>query len=157
MQYTSRLYIKFKDKSKWEFFLKEFKFTSGNETHSMYDFIEDFFSSFQFFANGVNISEEALDCNIGATYDGDNLEALVGMIHSKIKDDAIILADSYCYSNDPAFCYELYSIGGELHTYWRDRGAEKHFNLSISDIKAWLGPSRTKTLSVEEKVFLKQF
>lgn len=156
MQYTSRIYLKFKDKEKWEYFLKEFKFGSEAEQHSMYEFLSNPFASYQFFANGVNIDEDALDCEIGEFFDGNNLESLVSLFYQNVKDDAIILADSFSYSCDPFFCYELYSVGGELHTYLRNRGAEKHFDIAISDIKAWLGTTRTKELSTTEKAFLKE-
>lgn len=157
MDYVSRVYIKFKDKEKWEWFLKEFTFNAGGETHSLYEFRSNPMSSYQYFVNGVRISETRLDCEIGADYDIDTLKAFVNMIYSGIKDDAIILSDSYCYGGDLEYCETAFSLGGRINfNFLTDEETEEHMDAAISDVEAWLG-SEMDDLNRDEVEFLKQF
>lgn len=158
MQLRSRLYIRFAKKENWETFLKDFKFNSeGGEQHCLYEFIKDPMVSYEFFGEGVRISEERFDCEIGDYWDDSTIESMADALITRYKEDAIILADSINYSVGPEYSYEVYCVGGNKRENPRLSGAVRHANIEISDIKAWIGSSKIKDFTDEEKKFLKLF
>ena len=70
--------------------------------------------------------------------------------------DILILADSYNLSSDPC-TYEIYYLGGEIHTDYRTSEVDKHRKIQISDISKWLETTRIDALGSEEKAYLKAF
>lgn len=155
MQYTSRVYIRFKDKETWEKVLGDSKIGSGENARSLLSFKDDPFAGFSYFRNGLYVSEKTLSCEISDFFDENATLKLVEMFASAIGKNGIIIADTFSYSCDP-ICFEYYYFGEEIHPLVRTKGAENHFSIIISDIEKWLGTTRKKTLSPEEKALLKE-
>ena len=158
MQYSSLIYLKFKEHEAWERILGTIKVNAGNgKPASLLSFAGmGFLNSLTVFENGALVRERSLDCLINCGFPQDSTEKFVCSLAEYGGHDILILADSYNLSTDPC-TYELYYLGGAIHTEYRTSGVDKHRKIQISDISKWLGPTRVKTLREEEKVYLKSF
>ena len=157
MQYSSFIYMKFKDRDAWERILGDIKVGVNGEETPLLDFAgEGFFKSFAVFENGALVSEQSLDCLINCGFSGEDTGSFIRAIAEYAGQDILLLGDSFNLSTDP-YTQEVYYLGGEVHTTCRTRAAGKHHDLPISDIKAWLGKTRIASLTEEEKAYLKAF
>ncbi len=154
MQYTSRIYIHFIEKEPWETVLGKIEIGSGEDKRNLLSFRDDPFAGFSYFANGITVSEKKLSCELSDFFDENTTLNLVQTFASAVGKDGIIVADTFSYSGDP-ICFEFYCFGEEVHTHVRTRGANNHFDIEISDVEKWLGATRKKALSPEEKSLLK--
>lgn len=155
MQYTSRIFIQFKNKESWESVLGEVKIGSADNCRSLLSFKDDPFAGYEYFQNGISVSEGGLNCELSAFFDERTALALTNSLVSVVGQKGIVFADTYSYGGDPV-SYEWYYIGGEIHSTVRTRGADAHFHISISDWEKWLGTTRKKSLTAEEKAYLKE-
>ena len=158
MQYSSLIYLKFKEHEAWERILGTIKVNAGNgKPASLLSFAGmGFLTSLSVFENGALVTERNLDCLINCGFLPDSTEKFVRSLAEYGGQDILILADSYNLSTDPC-TYEIYYLGGEIHTEYRTSGVDKHRKIQISDISKWLGTPRIIALSAEEKAYLKAF
>ena len=158
MQYSSLIYLKFKEHEAWERILGTIKVNAGNgKPASLLSFAGmGFVTSLSVFENGALVTERNLDCLINCGFLPDSTEKFVRSLAEYGGQDILILADSYNLSTDPC-TYEIYYLGGEIHTEYRTSGVDKHRKIQISDISKWLGTPRIIALSAEEKAYLKAF
>ena len=147
MQYSSLIYLKFKEYDAWERILGTVKVNAGNgQPASLLSFVGmGFLNSLSVFENGALVTERNLDCLINCGFPPDYGG-----------QDILILADSYNLSSDPC-TYEIYYLGGEIHTDYRTSEVDKHRKIQISDISKWLETTRIDALGSEEKAYLKAF
>ena len=158
MQYSTLIYMKFKDKEAWERILGKIKFGEGSSEVSLLSFcgLEGFLASLKLFKNGVQVSESKLDCLINCGFTEQSTEDFIRGVVDFASRDILILGDCYNLSSDP-YAREVYYLGGEVHTYDRSSGVDKHREIRISDVKAWLGKKRIAELTDEEKAYLEEF
>ena len=158
MQYSSLIYLKFKKHDAWERILGTIKVNAGNgKPASLLSFAGmGFLNSLSVFENGALVTERNLDCLINCGFPQDSTEKFVRSLAEYSGQDILILADSYNLSTDPC-TYEIYYLGGEIHTEYRTSGVDKHRKTQISDMSKWLGATRIEALSEEEKAYLKAF
>ena len=165
-QCNSRIFVKFKDKKNWDMYLDLFKLTAGETTASMREIlgVDDppgTFNTFcfKFFENGTNCDSDEMKFTLSSFWDPRNLATMFSGFATNLNKDAIVIGECYLYSYYPPICYEFYSFGGELHSYERTRGSEKHFEEMdpfCVGPKKWLGATREKGLTPEEKAFMKE-
>lgn len=155
MQYTSRIFIKFKDKLSWETALGEVKLGNAANRRSLLSFKDDPFAGFEYLKNGITVSEETLSCELSDFFDENTTLSLSKSLIRVVGQNGIVIADTYSYGGDPV-CFEYYYFGGEIHEYVRTRAADNHFKIPISDVSKWFGSTRKKTLTDEEKALLKE-
>jgi hypothetical protein len=158
MQYSSLIYLKFKEHDAWERILGTIKVNAGNgKPASLLSFAGmGFLPSLSVFENGALVTERNLDCLINCGFPPDSTEKFVRSLAEYGGQDILILADSYNLSTDPC-TYEIYYLGGDIHTEYRTSGVDKHRKIHISDMSKWLGTTRINALSAEEKAYLKAF
>lgn len=158
MQYSTLIYMKFKDREAWERILGKIKFGEGNSEVSLLSFcgFEGFLASLKLFKNGVQVSESKLDCLINCGFTEQSTEDFIRSVAGFAGQDILILGDSYNLSTDP-YTREVYYLGNEVHVDYRAEDADKHREIQLKDIKKWLGKERIEQLSEEEKAYLEEF
>jgi hypothetical protein len=158
MQYSTLIYMKFKDREAWKRILGKIKFGEGNSEVSLLSFcgFEGFLASLKLFKNGVQVSESKRDCLINCGFLPQSVEDFIRGVVAFAGRDILILGDCCNVSTDP-YAREVYYLGGEVHTYDRSSGVDKHREIQISNIKAWLGKKRITELTDEEKAYLEEF
>ncbi len=158
MQQTSRIYVRFKEENDWQTFIEEMKFGNPQDqkAHALAEYENNFEKSFELFENGIILDRNKRDCQIGGFFDDNIAKQLCEVIARFIGNKGIILADTYNYSYYPESSQEYYFFGEELHDYYRYKSAGKHFDIDISDINKWLGTTRKKELSDNEKMTIKE-
>ena len=154
MQYTSRIYIRFKDKESWETFLSKTEVGTDDSKRSLLSFKDDPFAGYEYFSNGLSVSETTLSCRISDFFDEQTTLNLVHTFASSLGQDGIIVADTFSYSGDP-ICFEFFYFGENIHPDVRTRAASNHFNIPIEDVAKWLGATRKEALTDSEKALLK--
>ena len=154
MQYSSMIYFRFSNADSWKYFLENMKVKVDGKTKCMMDFKDDFFASWSVFSDGVLIDETKLDCLINCDLPEDTVDNLVNMIASKAGKDVLVVAYVFNLSVDPA-TYELYYFGDTVHSDYRTKGVERHLEIDIKDVEKWLGPTRKKNLTAEERAIMK--
>lgn len=161
MQNTGRIYAAFRSKEKWDFFLDNMVLSAGDTKASLREILglagdHDWGFRFKFFGNGAFAYDGVMAFSLSDFWDENSLKNLFSIFHKYIGEDAIIIGDTLNYSCYPMVSYEYYSLGGEMREYIRGRGAEKHFDIEISDVDKWLGATRKKELTADETAFLKE-
>ncbi len=158
MQYSTLIYMKFKDREAWERILGKIKFGEGNSEVSLLSFcgFEGFLASLKLFKNGVQVSESKLDCLINCGFTEQSTEDFIRSVAGFAGQDILILGDSYNLSTDP-YTREVYYLGNEVHVDYRADDAEEHHEIPLKDMERWLGEERIEQLSDEEKAYLEEF
>ena len=158
MQYSTLIYMKFKDREAWERILGKIKFGEGNSEVSLLSFcgFEGFLASLKLFKNGVQVSESKLDCLINCGFTEQSTEDFIRSVAKFAGHDILILGDSYNLSTDP-YTREVYYLGNEVHVDYRADDAEEHHEIPLKDMERWLGEERIEQLSDEEKAYLEEF
>ena len=158
MQYSSLIYMKFKDREAWERILGKITVGAGSEPASLLSFlgIDGFLASLKVFGNGALVTEKDLDCLINCSFPEESMEDFIRSVAKFAGHDILILGDSYNLSTDP-YTREVYYLGNEVHVDYRADDAEEHHEIPLKDMERWLGEERIEQLSDEEKAYLEEF